>query len=515
MKTNTNTQVLFALKQMLSLHVFAKQIIWLLRAMLLAMLLMLPQNSFAEEGIEVQDLTPFLQEGVRSYDSAINEIGQVVGYTHLSSGSWEAKAFVWDEVNGYHELTSPQGSQVVAMDINNLGQIVGTINSGSGQAPFIYVDGVMTILPTINEANARAIAINDLEQIVGETFSSHAVVWERNVDGIWEMIQLPALPTRTEPRTKVNDINNLGQLVGRSDSDLGARAVLWQKVSGTWQVTNLDSLGIGNSTALAINNLMQIVGYSKNIGSQHGFVWENGIMTDLGVLSTSSPYSQAKDINDYGLIVGHSNDSSNADRHTAVMWKKHEGIWQLIDIDPNNEVSGWGVSRAYHINNLGVITGETYISNYGGFVWAETLGLRFLPLLPSTYSATVNGSKRAMNEQGHLIGRSRVGTSYHASLWKIPLEELPLSEQIVNIQDKVRELVELGVLKEGQAVALNNSLNMTVQLLEDEKIKPAIALINAFINKVRALVNAGQISEEDGNVLTDAAQAAITDIENM
>ena len=378
----------------------------------------------------------------------------------------------------------------------------------------------MTILPITEGINAKAVAINDLGQIVGVDRSQRAWVWEYTSDGQWSAVQLPGL---TEYHTEVKDINDLGQLVG--SSGLGPfpwerHATLWQKDnSGAWKITDLGALGVDNSVAYAINNHTQIVGWSGTSNGHHAFVWENNMMTDLGSLSVESPYSQAKDINDYGLIVGHSNDPCNTNNHTAVIWKKqYDETWQLIDIDSENSIPGWGVSRAFHVNNAGLVAGETYISNYGAFVWSDTQGLRLLPLLQNANEAAVNRKIKALNEKGDLIGISRVSINnmlnYHASLWKIPTDKLPASELIVDIQNKVTELVDLTILDQGQATALNNSLGMTEQLLEEQRFKPAIGLIRAFNNKVLALVKARQLTEEEGNILVDAAQVVINEIES-
>jgi len=480
------------------------------------------QFSAAQETlVDIRDMTPLLQEG-RASPTAVNEAGQVVGYV-MSADHWSTKAFIWDEANGYRELPSDPGTQTVLSDINNIGQIVGYTNPGAGEKPFIYADGTMTILPIGGANRAQAVAINDVGQIVGfssggTTDDTRVLVWERDSTGDWQVTQLPGL---SDHHTGFTDINDLGQIVGHAGfgkSPWEQHAALWQKVSGAWQLTDLDSLGFGNSNASAINNLGQVVGRAEIINGGHrAFVWENGIMTDLGALESTTPFSRATDINDLSMIVGISNDPGNAGSNTAVLWKQLEGVWQIEDIDPDNQVPGWGVSRAYHINNAGLIAGETYSSDYGGFVWSEIQGLRLLPLLLGGDRAIVNGSRRAMNEQGYLIGRATVSYSLeplHAVLWAVPPDELPPAQQLDNIQDEVNELVGQALLEEGQATALNDPLAMAVQLFQDQKIVPAVNLIEAFINKVSALVLAGQLSQEDGLNLIAAADAAIIDIEN-
>ena len=92
-------------------------------------------------------------------------------------------------------------------------------------------------------------------------------------------------------------INERGQVVGSNTIGSGeSRAFLWQ--NGV--LTDLGTLGgpsIG-STANAINNQGQVVGASgTSTGELHAFLWQDGIMTDLGVLSGT--FSSAQSINEH------------------------------------------------------------------------------------------------------------------------------------------------------------------------------------------------------------------------
>src|SRR6266566_2946406 len=80
------------------------------------------------------------------------------------------------------------------------------------------------------------------------------------------------------------EINNRGQVVGQSDlpGDTTHHAFLWQ--NGV--MTDLGTLpGIPGSLANGINNKGQVVGFSDDFsGNTVALLWQNGVMTDLNTL---------------------------------------------------------------------------------------------------------------------------------------------------------------------------------------------------------------------------------------
>lgn len=212
--------------------------------------------------------------------------------------------------------------------------------SASSGAPMYTI----TDLGTLGGAVGRANAINNQGQIVGGSLNTtpdpttpgsteaRAFLWNRGVMTDLGTLGGPDANQINGNVTGATGINERGQITGgatynavidpacRSDSAPAGEACndafLW--ADGT--MSNLGTLGgvtsLGNSFSVgnAINDRGQIVGasfttipdpYNPGVPQVHAFLWERGVMTDLGALpSPLNTYSQAFGINDRGQVVG-------------------------------------------------------------------------------------------------------------------------------------------------------------------------------------------------------------------
>ena len=165
--------------------------------------------------------------------------------------------------------------------------------------------------------------------------------------------------------SRAYDINDRGQIVGDSTNITGyVHAFLY----GGSAMNDLGTLGGSSSYAWGINNSGQIVGMSTIAGDSayHAFLYDGGNMIDIGTLGGT--FATASAINERGQIVGTSTVAG--DYHAFL----YDG-GNMIDLNcllPKG--SGWELTDASDINDLGQITGYGYINGATrGFVMPPEL----------------------------------------------------------------------------------------------------------------------------------------------
>jgi len=129
----------------------------------------------------VPTLDPFLWENGKMLDLgtlggtfgqawALNNRGQVVGYSDLVGDNTGVHAFLWDQKGGMQDLGTLGGATGAGTSINDAGDIVGGDSRADGSGgSFLWRHGVMTDLGTAVGANisSQALSINSRRQIVG------------------------------------------------------------------------------------------------------------------------------------------------------------------------------------------------------------------------------------------------------------------------------------------------------------------------------------------------------------
>jgi probable HAF family extracellular repeat protein len=232
--------------------------------------------------------------------------------------------------------------------------------------PFLWQNGTMVPLPTLGGNNGGARAINNRARVVGEAentmldstcpspeLQAEPALWENGT-----IEQLPTFPD--DPDGLATAINDHGLVVGGSgDCATGntssLHALLWQ--NGT--ATNLGSFGGPlYNIALGINDHGQVTGgsdlpgdtnfFAGPVSTAHAFLWQEGVMTDLGTLSGDAQ-SFGLGINNKGQVVG-------GFISRAYIWQN--GVMtDLNTLVPGPPFSPLYLLAAESINDSGEITG--------------------------------------------------------------------------------------------------------------------------------------------------------------
>jgi len=374
--------------------------------------------------------------GNNSVPQGINNRGQVVGYaetpdTDPNCGCPVSHAFLWEK-GMLHDLGTLGGRNSGAglAGVNLEGQVV-----GSAQTPtvdpnnppflesraFLWEKGVMSDLGTLGGNDSSANAIGSEHRVVGgaQTGEPDPFFGQQFHPFLWEEGVMTDLGTFGGPDgfaagvNEVEQARNTTKTEGRRIQVVGAANVgntpippftVPPFVAFLWEngvMTNLGALGGIESLAWAINDRSQVAGEFTFVdptgnGISHAFLWENGEMRDLGTVSGDSS-SQAFALNKESQVVGGSG-SGFIDDFTPV----HAFLWQngvLTDLNtliPAN--SGLQLIEAFGINARGQIVACAFEFSTGN--------VHAVLLTPQHSTSTNQGTASAAPAE--IAGRPRV-----------------------------------------------------------------------------------------------------------
>jgi probable HAF family extracellular repeat protein len=265
-------------------------------------------HTYLYQNGQTSDLFPL--SGLVSEPTGINNFGQIASGVIAQDGIYYPAVYdgrtesitVLGSLGGINS----SGVSGQALAINNVGQVVGYSYVPSGEwHPFLYNKGVMQDLGCLpNETApcyAYALGINDIGQVVGGTGSDHAFLYS---NGVMAQIEPP-----NSSGGRAYSINNHGQVVGYYYKANSGRAFLYQ--NGTF--TTIGSSASPYSVAFSINERGQVVGSTwlvdkdRNVYEPRAFVYENGTLINLNdLLPAGSAWklAYAFGINNAGKIVG-------------------------------------------------------------------------------------------------------------------------------------------------------------------------------------------------------------------
>jgi probable HAF family extracellular repeat protein len=336
-------------------------------ALLLSQMMFNPVHAYDYKVIEISS------SSFSSTGNAINNLGQVAG-TDDNIRIW-GDAYLYNPSGSKTTIMSvfPQMSNADAKDLNDLGQVVGTVSPGYAQVcilcqrGFKYKNGIMKAIPTLGGKSNTANGININGQITGRSLVAnnaaiHAYLYGGGI--------VTDLGTLGGTHSLGSGINDYGQVTGASTLpgnplsinqrvnvnsfyNLATHAYLYDK----GKMKDLGTLGgyALSSGGTRVNNKGQVTGWSNlnTSGYIRAFIYSNGKMKNLGVLS-GGEHSVGNDINNYGQVVGQSQKLIYPAFRHAFLYKN--GIMTDLNtlIDPNSD---WVLYEATSINDAGWITG--------------------------------------------------------------------------------------------------------------------------------------------------------------
>jgi|GEM_PF-3672249 len=153
------------------------------------------------------------------------------------------------------------------------------------------------------------------------------------------------------------------------------------------------SLGGGYSQPTHLNETGHVVGAGATpFGSEHAFLYFNGVTTDLGTLGGWQ--SRAQYVNTLGHVVGTSLDEFGQERSFVY---RDGAMSQIPDF-------GFGASRAREINDAGLVIGQAFSGiDDASFLWDPATGLR--NIRPDGFQVdNVYAGAHDLNSRGQVVG---------------------------------------------------------------------------------------------------------------
>jgi len=236
-------------------------------------------------------------------------------------------------------------------------------------------------------------------------FYFHAFRWRNG-----KLTDLGTLPGGNNSFT--DGINDFGAISGFSENGvidpltgaLETKAVLWKHNVGL----DLGTLGGNQSFATALNNHHQVVGWALNgipsdnsvwgpLGTQQrAFLWQNGVMEDIGDLGGTSSASYL--INDHGQISGVSFADTNPDPSSGT-FPIHPFFYEN-GVMADMGTLGGTFAEPFGMNDLGDIAGHSLLKGdeiVRAFLWSDGI-LHDLGTLGGDFSTaySVNDRREAV-----------------------------------------------------------------------------------------------------------------------
>jgi probable HAF family extracellular repeat protein len=291
------------------------------------------------------------------------------------------------------------------------------ILNGPGVHAVLWKHGHITDLGSLGGNASLGIYVNDAGQVIGlsdnttpDPFSLFGIgvqirtfLWEdglmRDIGTLGGPDSLPGASCSGQPRHQIVGASYTSFIPNPSTGVPTLDPYLWN--NGV--MTDLGNLGGTMGAAQCINNRGQIIGMATLAGDlvNHAFFWDDGVMKDLGTLGGDN--SQAIWLNDAGDVVGSADlaGPTGNQTHDAVLWRDGK-------IHDLGTVPGDPCSRGRGLNSRGqVVGGSSDCHNFlHAFVWEEGAPMLDLNTLIAPGSGYQLTNAININDRGEILAKA-------------------------------------------------------------------------------------------------------------
>jgi len=343
------------------------------------------------------------------FDGILSNQGTLVGWADTSTPESNPSACVPADCFIVHAFETRGDT------LTDLGALPGGLSS---QAVWISPNGLIAGISQIAESDPS---------IPGGPPEVRAVLWQNGVPfdlGVFPEGGFDTLASGVNSRGQVagwglNEISDDFSLAAPGFFTTETRGFLWEHGA----VKDLGTLGGSDAFATNLNERGQIAGMSyvnstpneiTGIPTQDPFLWENGVMLDLGTLGGT--FGTTSGLNERGEVIGQSNLAGNQASH-PFLWTKSVGMQDLGTLGGNTGVTNW-------INDSGDIAGKADLAgplpqNHDAVLWRHGAMIDL-----GTLPGDACSNAYYVNARGQVVGTSEsrdlclIPTGEHAFLWE-------------------------------------------------------------------------------------------------
>jgi probable HAF family extracellular repeat protein len=319
----------------------------------------------AQPSFTLTDLGDLPGGGNRSWAQAINNLGQVVGGSVISSSTYGYRPYVWTPENGIKQL-SGFGEGAGALEINDAGIVGGTTGCLGGCPSVIYYYGWRWQGNLATGAGTTTL-LGSMGQPWGLNESGQFAGPSTPPVGVSQSFLATPNAAPPPPFTLTNlghlsggnnasfahAVNEAGQVAGWATSSVGTQPYLWTSATG------MQALMPGvTGVARGINDRTQVVGYLSSAGNTFGaaFLWS----PSTGMITLGTQDWEPEGINNLGWVVGCKSTSdcgNNRNGTGGFLWTPNAGLHDLRDLIAADDplLPGLTINNVPGLNDRGQI----------------------------------------------------------------------------------------------------------------------------------------------------------------